>query len=83
MNFLERLEAKTHQEGDTEARANGLSKISSQIGDVMLLGPPCPMPWGIPAMPQESGSKCTRFGRFGLACGFLAATSFFVFKASL
>lgn len=40
MNFLERLEVEAHQEEDTEAWANCLSKISSQVGNVMLLGPP-------------------------------------------
>lgn len=38
MNFLEGLEAKAHQEEDTEAQANWLSKVSGQVRNVMLLG---------------------------------------------
>lgn len=80
INFLERLEAEAHHEEDTKAQANWFSKVSSQVGNVMLLGSPPwgSMPWGTPAMPQESGSKGTRFGRFGLACG-----SWLIFGISL
>lgn len=53
MNFLERLEAEAHHEEDTKAQANWLSKVSSQVGNVMLLGSP---PLGVHALGHPSNA---------------------------